>query len=122
MSPRLISQPDLFAARGSRERRPPVGRLVPQLVQALDRRGWVAARLLMSELDVDARALREAAHRSDGRILGNQRGYILTTQATLDEVHAVTRRLLSQSNRMRDRVRQIERVRHGACGDLGGAA
>ena len=51
----------------------------------------------------------------------NQRGYILTTQATLEDVHNVTRRLLSPSNQMHERVRQIERVRHAVCGDLGSA-
>jgi hypothetical protein len=40
----------------------------------------------------------------------------------LQDVHKVTKRLLSQSNQMRERVRQIERVRHKSCGDLGSAA
>lgn len=113
---------DLFAADGNRDRRPQVEMLIPRFIAALDSRGWVGAKALAHELGVDARALREAAHLSDGRILGNQRGYCLTTQATLEEVHQVTRRLLSQSNRMRDRVRQIERVRHASRGDIGSAA
>jgi hypothetical protein len=115
-------QPDLFAARGDVRNRPAVTALVPQMIAALDQRGWVGAAVLETALGADKRALREGAHRSEGRILGNQRGYILTTQATLEDVHKVTRRLLSQSNQMRDRVRQIERVRHSSCGDLGSAA
>lgn len=92
------------------------------MVAALDCRGWVGAAVLEVQLNADKRALREAANRSEGRILGNQRGYILTTQATLEDVHKVTRRLLSQSTQMRERVRQIERVRHANCGDLGSVA
>ena len=118
MRSRYQDQRDLFAAHGDVRRRPFVDALVPRMLSALDRRGWVGAAALVAELGVDRRSLREAAHRSAGRILGNQRGYILTTQATLEEVHKVTRRLLSQSNQMRDRVRQIERVRHAVCGDL----
>lgn len=115
-------QPDLFAARGNVHRRPSVAALVPRMITALDSRGWVSAARLEEELDADKRALREGANRSEGRILGYQRGYILTTQATLEDVHKVTRRLLSQSNQMRERVRQIERVRHANCGDIGSAA
>jgi hypothetical protein len=122
ISSRTAPQPNLFAAHGSRNRRPTVDWLVPRMVAALDGRGWVGARWLTAELGANPRALREAAHCSAGRILGNSRGYILTTQANLQDVHAVTRRLLSQSNRMRERVRQIEVVRHAACGDLGTAA
>jgi hypothetical protein len=123
MNPRHPTQhPNLFAARGSRDRRPKGGALVPRFVATLAGRGWVAAYHIATELSTDLRSLRAAVHESEGRILGNQRGYILTTEATLQEVHAVTRRLLSQSNRMRERVRQIERVRHTACGDLGSAA
>ena len=117
-----IHQSDLFAAQGDTRKRPSVTSLVPRMIAALDRRGWVGASALVTELETDKRAIREAAHMSDGRVLGNQRGYILTTQATLEDVHKVTRRLLSQSNQMRDRVRQIERVRHATCGDLGSAA
>ena len=115
-------QLNLLAARGDARKRPSVALLVPRMITALDRLGWVSAAVLEVELDTDKRALREAANRSDGRILGNQKGYCLTTQASLEDVHKVTRRLLSQSNQMRERVRQIERVRHANCGDLGSAA
>ena len=106
-------QPDLFSAHGDRERRPDVGGLLPRLLDALDRRGWVSAKVLARELDTDDRSIREAAHHSGGRVLGGQRGYALTQQASLDDVQAVTRWLLSQSARMRGRVVEIERVRHG---------
>src|SRR5262245_26972617 len=109
----------LLSAHGSSNCRPRVGSLVPAFEQALDRRGWVSARTLALLLNVDARSLREAAHQSGGRILGGQNGYVLTSQATLEEVHAVTRRLLSQSNQMRARAMEIERVRHAARADQG---
>jgi hypothetical protein len=114
-------QPDLLASNGDVGRRPIVTALVPRMIRALDRRGWVSAATLCTELRTDKRSLREAAHCSDGHVLGHQRGYTLTTQASQEEVNAVTRRLLSQSNHMRERVRQIERVRHSA-GNLGTAA
>jgi hypothetical protein len=40
----------------------------------------------------------------------------------LQDVHGVTRRLLSQASKMRQRVIAIERVRHAACGDIESAA
>jgi len=117
-----IPQRDLFASQGDPERRPSVAALVPQMIAALDNRGWVGAKVLTEELQTDRRALREAGHRSNGLVVGNQRGYALTSQVSLEDVHKVTRRLLSQSHRMKARVLEIERVRHG-CGDvMGGAA
>jgi hypothetical protein len=115
-------QPDLFAARGDAQRRPCVVALVPRMLAALDGRGWTRAAVLCRDLGTDARSLREAAHQSSGRILGHQRGYILTTQATLEDVQRVARRLLSQAGHMRARVLEIERVRHGSVQDFGGAA
>jgi hypothetical protein len=116
-------QPDLFAACGDSAKRPHgASQLVPKFLDALTGRGWVSGAVLARELGVDLRTLRAAAHESGGLIVGHDRGYARTEQIPLVDVHRVTRRLLSQSNRMRDRVRQIEAVRHGACGDLGSAA
>jgi hypothetical protein len=115
-------QRNLFAAAGDATKRPNVRALVSRMIAALDGRGWVSAAVLIAELDTDGRSLRVAGNQSDGRILGHQRGYILTVQATLEEVNQVTRRLLSQASHMRARVAQIERVRHSACGDIGSSA
>ena len=106
-------QPDLFAAHGSSDRRPAVAVLLPLVLTALKGRGWVSARVLARQLDTDDRSIREAAHKSGGRILGGQRGYCLTIQASLEDVHRVTRWLLSQAGQMRGRVAEIEKVRHG---------
>lgn len=118
-----IPQPDLFAAQGSRERRPYVNALLPRMLAALDGRGWVGAATLCVELETDRRSLREAGNKSAGRIIGHQRGYCLTTQAALQDVAAVVARHLSQSREQKVRAMAIERVRHAACGDiLGGVA
>jgi hypothetical protein len=109
---------DLFAARGDAAKRPSVDELLPRVVAALDGRGWVSAARLSTELGADARALREAANRSSGTILGGNRGYALTRQVPLEEVTAVINRHLSQSRQMRQRAMEIERVVHS----LGGAA
>lgn len=116
-------QPDLFAARGDVSRRPTgAGQLVPRFLQALRGRGWVAGCVLAAELGSDLRALRDAAHESRGLILGGNKGYCATLAASLEDVHAVTRRLYSQSQQMRERAMEIERVRHGSFQDFGGAA
>jgi len=108
-----MEQPDLFAAHGSPECRPMVGALVSSLITALDGRGWVSARVLADELDTGDRSLREAASQSAGEVIGGQRGYHLTRQASLEDIDRGTAWLLSQSSRMRERAMAIARVRHG---------
>jgi len=112
---------NLFAARGDASRRPSVVALVPRMLAALAGRGWTSAAILCLELGTDARSLREAANRSKGRIIGHQRGYMTTATATIEDVQRVERRLLSQANRMRIRVLEIQRIRHGSASN-GGAA
>lgn len=107
------AEPNLFASHGNPRRRPSGASILPAMLRALDNRGWVGASVLARELDTDVRTLRAAAASSAGQILGGQRGYLLTRQASLREVARCTARLLSQSNRMRERVAAIERVRHG---------
>ena len=107
-------QPDLFAARGDRAKRPAgAAQLVSNFLEALRSRGWVAGAVLVQELGVDLRMLRAAAHESGGHILGGDKGYCATVQASLEDVTAVVNRLYSQSRAMRERAMEIERVRHG---------
>lgn len=114
---------NLFAARGDASRRPTgAAQLLPRFREALRGRGWVAGAVLARELGADLRALRDAAHESRGLVLGGNRGYCLTLEATLTEVQAVVRRFYSQSREMRERAMEIERVRHGSVQDFGGAA
>ena len=72
----------------------------------------MSAKVLANELGVDDRSIREAVHLIGGRVLGGQRAYCLTVQASLDDLQRVTRWLLSQAGYMRGRVVDIERVRH----------
>lgn len=109
---RLADQPSLLAARGDRRRRPLVEDLIPRVLSFLNDRGWVSARALRESLGIDERTLREVAHKSNGRIVGGQHGYCLTEQASLREVELVVRFLLGQAGRMRQRVIEIQRVRH----------
>ena len=114
MTPSRV-QPDLFSARGNRSQRPSgAALLLPRFLAALRARGWVAGAILAQELGADLRTLRDAAHESGGRILGGQRGYCITTQASLEDVTATVNRLYSQAREMRERAVEIERVRHSA--------
>jgi hypothetical protein len=108
------AHPDLFAARGDVTRRPTGGaRLVPQFLESLHGRGWVSAAALASELHVDLRKLRDAAHESGGRIISGQRGYSLTWTSSVEDVYAFTKRMYSQAREMRTRAMEVERIRHG---------
>jgi len=123
MMPATSAQPDLFAARGNASKRPSgAAQLVPQLRSALRGRGWVAGAALAAELGTDLRGLRDAAHESGGYVLGGNKGYCLTLEATLIDVQAVVRRFFSQSQQMRSRAMEIERVRHGSVQNFVGAA
>jgi len=106
-------QPNLFAAHGSPDHRPVVDRLLPRFLASLHGRGWVSARTLCHELGTDDRTIREAAHQSNGEVVSGQKGYALTIQASLEDIHRSIAWLLSQSDRMRERAMAIERVRHG---------
>lgn len=94
-------------------KRPKVDALVPQLIAVLSGRGWLTARRLKGLLQVDDRAIREAAHLSKGLVISGQRGYALTREASLEDVQHATAWMLSQASEMRRRVAEIEKVRHG---------
>lgn len=116
---RYADTPSLFRAHGNPARRPRVASLLPRMLGALDNRGWVSARRLSAELDdVDDRALREAASRSQGRILGGRLGYARTEQASIREVERVVNFLIGQSRRMKQRAVEILRVKHGSAAPL----
>jgi len=110
---RPTGHPDLFAARGDRFKRPASAEMVPRFLNALQGRGWVAGAVVAQELGSNLRTVRAAAHESGGLILGGDKGYALTTQASLEDVTAVVNRHYSQARQMRARAMQIEKVRHG---------
>lgn len=111
-----LTQPSLFhryQAHGDSAKRPHVTTsLLSHMLEALDGRGWVAAHILSSELGCDLRTLREIANRSDGCIVGGQRGYARTEQVSGQDVGRVIGRLLSQSSAMKRRAVEIERRLH----------
>lgn len=110
--PIAVEQPSLFRADGDPRRRPRADLLVPRLLDALDGRGWVNARRLARELEVDDRALREAASQSRGRIIGGQSGYARTDQVSPRESGRVSAALRSQAKKMLRRSIDIDRVSH----------
>jgi hypothetical protein len=69
--------------------------------------------VLASELQVDLRTLRDAAHESGGRIISSQRGYSLTWASSDEDVDAFTKRMYSQAREMRNRAMEVEGIRHG---------
>lgn len=92
-----VIQQSLLSARGDVSRRPVADRLVPLLLAALAGRGWVASAVLVRELGVSKRELREAANRSGGHVLGGQAGYCVTLEASVQDVVAVVNRHYSQA-------------------------
>jgi hypothetical protein len=116
-------QPNLFAASGSRGRRPRnAAQLLPRVLLALEGRGWIAGAVLARELGTDLRALRAVAHESAGQIVGGDKGYCRTIEASpsLEDVNAVVNRHYSQARAMRGRAMEIERVKHSGSGGLRG--
>lgn len=103
-----MTQPDLFTQ--------PVRVVVPpsdvdRLLTALAGRGWRTAKDLRLEGWTE-RQLRATAHESGGRVLGGQRGYALTREASDDEADRVERFLLSQARSMQQRAVDIRKARN----------
>lgn len=89
---------------------------LPHLLTALDGRGWVKAKTLADELRTNDRVIREAASRSEGRIVSGQKGYCLTAQASVEDVQHAAAWLRSQAKQMTQRAYQIERALHRRAG------
>jgi len=71
---------------------PPVTRAdVEKLKECLDQfHGWLKAHIITRILEWDSRFIRAVASDSDGQIIGSQHGYMLTRNATPEEVrHAI---------------------------------
>lgn len=91
--------------------RPPVTSSdVAPLLAYLSGKGWVKARSMADRWS--DRQLRELAHASQGQIIGGNRGYRLTLEASAEELNEATGRLRSQIRDMGQRVLEIERVYH----------
>ena len=80
------------------------------LMSALAGRGWLTAKQLQPLTGLSDRQLRAAANASAGQILGGQKGYRLTTQASQEEVSHTTRWLSHQAREMESRAQNICRI------------
>jgi hypothetical protein len=108
-----VTQPGLPLV-GSRDRRPKVDDVVPRLIAALSDRGWVTARVLSAQIGSNERALREAAHQSEGRIVSGQRGYALIENVTVAEAQHAAAWLKHQATEMLKRAGDLHRAMHRA--------
>ncbi|MEM8550699.1 MAG: hypothetical protein AAGF10_07905 [Verrucomicrobiota bacterium] len=108
-----MNQPDFTEALF---REPPDNPDVGALERFLDGRGWLTYKQLKGHFpDWSDRYVRGLAEASEGRILSGQKGYKLTRQASPEEYQTCRSGWLSQSNRMRDRIRKTDLIFHGNC-------
>jgi hypothetical protein len=90
------------------------GKDVVSLLSFLYGRGWVRASQIKTVMGWKPRKSRLIANESDGQIISGEKGYKLTSEATLEEIVHAARRLRSQAKEMLRRSIAIERVRHGS--------
>lgn len=64
-------------------------------------KGWIKARLIEEQIEIDDRRMRVLAEKSDGRILSSHKGYRLFDPATsIDDAERAANRLISQGRKM----------------------
>lgn len=109
------SQARLVPTRSRSERADPD--LLARLVSCLHGRGWVHRRELRRELGLSDDSLRALARYSVGEVVGSSaKGYALTREAPVEDVHRVIAEMLSRSKELRARVAEVFRVLHGRPG------
>ena len=87
---------------------------VEYLVGALRGRGWVVRHHVSRWLDWSDRKLRIAAQASGGRVIGGQRGYRLSTEATAAEADHAVASMRSRAREIAHRADEIEACATGA--------
>lgn len=85
---------------------------VAELVAALAGQGWRFRRDLQRELGWSERKVRDVAEHSDGQIIGSDRGYKLTADATPEDMNAYVGRQRAQITRTQERLMRTEKVWH----------
>ena len=85
---------------------------IARLIAALRGKGWVRRRILAHDLVMTERLFRAIAHASGGQIIGSDKGYRLTLEASPEDVRAAIGRLIAQREQMQQRILDIERVYH----------
>lgn len=104
----MVEQLELFTRRMANSK----AYTVAKLTAAISRGHWYTrAELVRSGLT--EREIRYARQHSQGAIIFGQRGYRLTDDATLDEIHACIATLESQAKEMMDAAVQLRRKAHG---------
>lgn len=88
----------------------PLASDVEAFVEHLAGRGWILARLLLAELQVNRRHLRALAEASKGRVISGNQGYKLTAEASREELQQANQRLSSQAQKNLLRTRQSTHV------------
>jgi len=73
---------------------------------------WFTARELCADLDMSDRQIRKLAEMSEGRIIGTDHGYKLTSRVTPEEFSEWRGRYESQIKRMLERVQRTARQWH----------
>ena len=100
----MTEQLSLFLCSNNAEANP--------LVSALRGQGWVTAKRLSFHLATSDRELRAMAEASAGEIISGQKGYKLSTEATIDEIDHAANWLISQGKKMLKRGIEIRRRAH----------
>lgn len=85
---------------------------VPALIQALDGKGWRKRRDLERELGWTERDIRDVANAAQGYVIGTNRGYRLTYQASPAECDRAEKRMKHQIDAMTTRLVQIRNARN----------
>jgi hypothetical protein len=83
---------------------------VDEFIALLEDRGWIYAKQIRQAKGWDEKTIRDLAAASEGQIIGGQKGYILTLQATAEERDRAVNWLNSQAKKMLQRAGQISRL------------
>ncbi len=86
---------------------------VEEMIANLRGRGWQTSKQLGALTEANKRILRAIAEASEGEILSGQKGYMLTREATPDDLKQAGW-LKSQGQKMLERWTAIQRVWHRA--------
>lgn len=106
----MIAQLDLaLSSKEKRHIREDVARLIEHLAWASS---WVTAKSICEKLDMTDRYVRKLAEASEGRIIGTDSGYKLTSRVTPEEFSEWRGRYESQIKRMLERVQRTSAQWH----------
>ena len=91
--------------------RPPQGSAdqVDAVCAYLTGKGWIKAKVIEQEIEIDDRRMRVLAEQSKGRIISGQKGYRFFDPATsIEDAYRAANRLISQGKKMIARGVEIQ--------------